>query len=52
MKTFHKPISMIAAAAVVALAGSVMAENGAPAEMAKPLALRSLFILGCAVKIK
>lgn len=42
MKTFHKSILMIAAAAVVALAGSAMAENGAPAEMAKPLALRSV----------
>ena len=41
MKTFHKSISLIAAAAVVALAGSAMAENGTPAEMAKPLALRS-----------
>lgn len=42
MNTFHKSILMIAAAAVVALAGSATAENGAPAEMAKPLALRSV----------
>ncbi len=41
MNTFHKSISMIAAA-VVALAGSAMAENGAPAEREKPLALRSV----------
>lgn len=42
MKTFHKSILMIAAAAVVALAGSAMAENGVPAEREKPLALRSV----------
>ena len=42
MNTFYKSISMIAVAAVVTLAGSAMAENGAPAEMAKPLTLRSV----------
>ena len=40
MNTFHKSISTIAVAAVMALAGSAMAENEAPTETSKPLALR------------
>lgn len=39
MNTFHKSISTIAVAAVMALAGSAMAENEAPNETSKPLAL-------------
>ena len=42
MNTFDHPISMIALAAFVVFTGSAMAENGAPAEKAKPLTLRSV----------
>jgi cytochrome c556 len=42
MNNFQQTISTIVAAAVVALTSSAMAENGAPAETIKPLALRGM----------